>query len=613
MCQQLLLLFWIAWVMLALPARASDDTGTFMAWVATLSSAEMEGRGPGTAGIKRARDWIVGRMTELQLLPAFGERFVQPFEVKLGVRAVRQQLSAGDRNAEPEIDFTVMGFSGDGAFAGPSAFVGYAVTDIERGYDSFAGMDLSGKVAVAFRYEPMDDQGRSRWAKRAAWSDAANLRTKAARVAERGAVALLVVNPPGRDEANQLRPTATTDFPGERGDIPVMHVSSQWLALVLRQGGIDDPAAFLRESQRRADRGEDRPVALDQCLLSGESAVERPVVTLHNVAGMIPGRGDLADEWVILGAHYDHLGFGGSGSLAKTHVIHPGADDNASGTAGALLLAQRLMAPDSAEDNQPRRSILFILFSGEERGLLGSMHFTRHMHTMQLSAENVTAMLNLDMIGRLRDDKLHVFGVDTGQGLRELVKDAARRHRLKLTTSGTGLGMSDHSAFYFKRIPGLHFFTGIHEDYHRPSDTADKITPDSVRIIDMVEAVTRDLATRREQLAFQEVPEAVHGGMGFADHGVAAGGPRAFLGIMPDYATLEGDSGCGVGGVTPDSPAARAGLESGDIITAWNDKPITNVRDLTAALTAAQPGDIIQLVVTRDRQVRRLPVTLGAR
>jgi aminopeptidase YwaD len=616
------------WVCLAIlawtgPKSHADDAQRVQAWVETLTADEMEGRGPGTAGIDLARDWLVEQFEAMRhtgVQPGFGDSFLQAFEADLGVEATRRSLAIGEHEAKPDVDVSVMGFSANGAFEGEAVFVGYGIVEPKRSYDSFAQAEevggIKGKVVVAFRYEPMDGLGESRWADRAAWSEAANLTRKAAWAAERGAVALVLVNPPGMDSTNQLRPTARTAFESV-ADIPVVHVSSLWLTEAIKGGPIDDGRTFLREMQHRADHGRDRPTALG-VTIRGDIAVERRRATLHNVAAALPGRGELAHEWVIIGAHYDHLGYGDPGSLAQTRGIHPGADDNASGVAGVLLLAHRFAGRDMAEryveqvdqaPTLPRRSLLFVLFSGEERGLLGSMHFTRHMHELDLHADRVAAMINLDMIGRLRDRKLHVFGVATGQGLGDVVKAAAREHKLQLTTSGSGLGMSDHTAFYFKRIPAVHFFTGNHEDYHRPSDTADRINAAGiVQVTDAVESVALQLSRATLRMAFVEAPDA-HAGPGMMARG--AGG--AFLGVMPDYATLEGDDGCGIGGVVPRSPAAVAGLREGDRITAWNEAPVANVHDLTTHLARAKPRDEVRLSVLRDGQTLTITVTLAAR
>ncbi len=596
-------------------AAAADDAARFMDWVQTLSSVEMEGRGPGTAGIDRARDMLVDQLRQWRgdgLAPAFGGEYLQPFEADLGVEATRQSLSGRGRDARAERDFTVLGLSATAAFAGEAVFVGYGIVEPQRRYHSFAGLEeagLAGKVAIAFRYEPMDDRGQSRWSRRGPWSDAASLANKATWAAQRGATALLVVNPPGMDNTNQLRPTAATAF-DKAAAIPVLHVSSSWLADVLQAGEITDGRAFLREMQARADRGRDRPVALPGVTISGDVAIQRRRAMLHNIAAVLPGAGDLAGQWVIVGAHYDHLGYGDPGSMTQHRVIHPGADDNASGTAGVLLLARRMSAAVAQDDGKtsPRRSVMFVLFSGEERGLLGSMHFVRQMHELGLTADNVVAMVNLDMIGRLRDEKLHVFGVETAQGLAEVVKATGKARDLKLSTTGSGLGMSDHTAFYFKRIPALHFFTGIHEDYHKPTDTADRIdAAGGVRVMDMVGDVVLQLSQRQTRLAFVEVEDA-HGG-----HGMGMPSRGAVLGIMPDYDTLDGDHGCGISGLAPGGPAAKAGLRDGDIITAWNAAPIANVRDLTAQLAQAHPGDTVRLTLRRGDETRQATVTLGSR
>lgn len=622
-------------------SASEDDLDTLRRDVAALSAPEMEGRGAGTAGLDRARDLIADRFKKLGLRPAFDGSYTQPFDVPLGVRVAEQSLrlhpveaevdADADADAEAGRDFTVLGFSGLGAFAGEAVFVGYAIDEPARRYDSFAGLGedaLTGKVAIAFRFEPVDARGDSRWATESTWTAAAHLTRKADAAARRGAVALLVVNPPSVD--GPLRTTAQTAF-GEQAAIPVLHVDSLWLARALRAASvqgqrIDDPAAFLREMQARADRGRDRPVRLQGIRLAGRVALERPTATLHNVAAVLPGHGTLADQWVVLGAHYDHLGRGEIGSLhsGDKPLIHPGADDNASGVAGLLLLAGQLQRPLSAGDDlnlpENRRCVLFIAFSGEERGLLGSTHFIRTMADHGLAPQDIALMINFDMIGRLRDRRLYVFGVDTAEGMSPVVRAAVRDAGLQLVASGSGVGASDHTAFIFARVPAVHLFTGVHEDYHRPTDTADRINHAGIaQAVDVAARLARHAMTQPDRPRFVDVedPHEIHAPgiqrSGLDRVGHAMGQRGAYLGVMPDYATLEGETGAGLAAVTPRSPADAAGLQPGDRITAWNDQPVRNVRDLTARLAAASPGDAVTLTIDRAGQARRITATLGRR
>lgn len=623
------LLFALLLVMAAPAAAGRDaspaDAEAFARIVADLAAPEMEGRGVGSAGLDRARDYLIDRFRSLNLQPAFidgrGERrYTQPSEVSLGVRAERQSLTMhtpGDAGAmafDPGHAFNALGFSGEGRFSGPAVFVGYGVVSPERGYDSYAGLPpdgLRGKVAIAFRYEPMNARGRSRWAERGQWSEAAALTEKAARAAEHGAAALLIIDPPAQ-EGTTLRTTAGSAL-GDTADIPVLHARRSVLERVLEAAG-RDTASAIRAYQSRANDGELTPDPLEGVTLTGEVDLEHPAATIHNVGGLLPGRGPLADEVIVVGAHYDHLGRGEIGSLAPDQrgEIHHGADDNASGVAGLVLLAQRLKQWADATPDAARRAVAFVAFSGEERGLLGSTYLVNHPDELAFPFERVVAMVNLDMIGRLRNDDLWVFGLDTGEGMADIFHDANAGLGLDLQDAATshaiGGGASDHAVFFLQRIPSVHLFTGVHEDYHRPSDTADKINAaGGARVVELAARVMDRLMTEPQAPRFDadavldQPPSAAigHGG--------------AYLGVMPDYAALDGDAGAAITGVVPGSPAEAAGFQPGDVIVGWGGRPVDNVRDLTERLAESEPGQAVTVTVERGGQRVELNAELGRR
>ena len=321
----------------------------------------------------------------------------------------------------------------------------------------------------------------------------------------------------------------------------------------------------------------------------------------RNVVALLPGRDPaLRDEYVVLGAHFDHLGRSTSGALDPDarDAIRNGADDNASGTAAILELA-RLLAR-----RPPARSVLFVAFSGEELGLLGSQFFVEQP---VVPLGDVRAMLNFDMVGRLRDDKLIVYGVATADELPAIVDSANVAPRLALSAVGDGFGPSDHSSFYAKEIPVLHFFTDLHGDYHRSTDDAELVSAAGVaRVVDFAERVTRAIADRAAPLTYRRAaPRA------------AAGGPssnpsRVYLGTIPDMAAGEG-TGLRITGVTPGSPGDRAGLRAGDVVVELAGKPVTDLYSYTDALYANAPGDVVRIVVVRDGQRVALEATLTAR
>jgi hypothetical protein len=329
--------------------------------------------------------------------------------------------------------------------------------------------------------------------------------------------------------------------------------------------------------------------------IRGRVTIERTETETKNILAILPGKPG-AKETVVLGAHYDHLGYGGVNSAAPGDTaVHHGADDNASGTAMLVEVARRLAAEAAAKGPFPR-NILFASFSGEERGLLGSAHYTANA---AVPLAETVAMVNLDMVGRLDGNKVIVHGTGTGTGLDALVDRLIGAHAFEVAKEPGGFGPSDHSSFYARKIPVLHLFTGSHSDYHRPTDTAEKINYDGmVRITALVTDVIRELATAPERPAYIEV----------ASKMFARGGDRPYFGSIPDFG--KPGKGYAITGVTKDSPAARGGLKGGDIIVRLGDSAVTGLEDFDSALRKHKGGDTVPVVVLRDGAEVKLDVVL---
>ncbi|MDB4877189.1 MAG: peptidase [Gemmatimonadetes bacterium] len=323
-----------------------------------------------------------------------------------------------------------------------------------------------------------------------------------------------------------------------------------------------------------------------------------PSLPTQNVFAVLPGSDPLLrGQYVVVGAHFDHLGASTEGALdPDSHDLRRGADDNASGTAAVLELT-RLFAHAPA-----RRSIIFANFSGEEEGLLGSQYFTEHS---PVPIDSIDAMLNFDMVGRLTNDKLIVYGVATATELPALLDSANTLTKLRITAQGDGFGPSDHSSFYAKNIPVLHFFTDLHDDYHRATDTPDKINgAGEARVVALAERVVRDIANRPSRLTY--VRSAAPPQMS------ASQGSDVYLGSIPDMAG--GDTpGLRLTGVRAGSPADVGGLKAGDVIVEFGGKPVKDLYQYSEALYAHKPGDEVTVVVMRGGQRIRLEVTLGKR
>jgi hypothetical protein len=337
--------------------------------------------------------------------------------------------------------------------------------------------------------------------------------------------------------------------------------------------------------------------------LSGETAwltvgIKTARATVNNVMAYLPGK---TDEYVIVGAHYDHLGRGNFDSLAPSQIgqIHPGADDNASGTAGVLELA-RLFAPMKG---QLERGILFQSYAGEELGLLGSAAWVK---SPTRPLEKCVAMLNMDMIGRIKDQKVYIGGVGTGSTLKVDVEQAAANSGFKIEYSQGGYSSSDHTSFVSKKIPVLFFFSGLHSDYHKPSDTWDKIDPDSAaRLLQVVGMTAEELADASGRPTFVTVAEdRPAGGSGGSGYG-------PYFGSIPDFGQTE--NGVKFSDVKPGSPAAKAGLRGGDVLVEFAGKPIKNLYDFTDALRRSKVGEIVDVKVLRDGRPMVVSVKLEQR
>jgi hypothetical protein len=326
---------------------------------------------------------------------------------------------------------------------------------------------------------------------------------------------------------------------------------------------------------------------------------QKGFVYAFNVIGRIPGNGEL-EGVVLVGAHYDHLGFGGEGSLEPdSREIHNGADDNASGAAALLEVARQV----HERRGQLKRDVVFMAFSAEERGLVGAANIVRRPPE-GLSMEEAVAMLNMDMVGRLRDDKLSVLGGDSAEEWDALVEPLCDRYGLECAIGGDGFGASDHSSFFAADIPVLHFFTGTHAEYHKPSDDAELINAEGgARVAWLVSDVTGTLANREGNLTLVKTSDGPQRRMAL----------KARLGTIPDYAgPADGSPGLLLSDVRPDSPAEDAGLQRGDIVVQIGDMEIASVQDYMVVLSEANPGDTAPVQVIRDGERIELEVTFGA-
>jgi len=590
-----------ALTLLALFAAASTpapqaNPDRYLNDVKMLASPEMEGRGAGTKGLIRAQHLIEKRYKGLHLDAAGTNGYAQPFTVSTGARLKSDNqcsISQGGSRTDLKIedDFVPFSFSSSGRVDGPLVFAGYGATADEFHYDDYAGLDVKDKIAVVLRYEP---SGFVEKGKHQGLTQHSQLITKAINARNHGAKAIIVLNGKlGDGEEDLLTRFGSVSGPEDVG-IEIVQVKN-----ALADSWFQAAGKSLKDVQDEINSST-KPASFafpDNLQISLNIDIETTHATVNNVLAWLPGK---TDEYVIIGAHYDHLGRGNFDSLAPSQIgqVHPGADDNASGTAGVLELA-RLLAPRRGE---LKRSVLFMNFAGEELGLLGSAAWVK---SPTRPLEKAVAMVNMDMIGRIRDDKVFIGGVGTGSTFKGILEGAQKETSFKVEYSAGGYSSSDHTSFVSKKIPVLFFFSGLHSDYHKPSDTWDKINaPSAARLLDLVENVAIQLANADERPTFQVVAEEKPPGGGGTGYG-------PYFGSIPDFG--QEVAGVKFSDVKPNSPAAKAGLKAGDILVQFGDKPIKNLYDFTDALRRSKVGDVVEVKVMREGQPMTASVKLEQR
>ena len=506
--------------------------------------------------------------------------------------------ASGDIALKDGEEFVVLGNSASGRVSAPVTFVGYGIEEGQDGYSSFdADTDLTGRIALLLRYEPLDEEGASRWVGRR-FSPHSAMRGKVAAVVERGAEGIILVNPPdARDGRRGLETPRSSSF--GVAPVPVVQWTADIANRLLVEVGVSAPLRALRQ---RADDGDVTTIDFtSEVAVTINATIETPSLQAQNVGGVLAGRGSLADEWMVIGGHYDHLGHGYTGSRDGSNDLHAGADDNASGTAGVIVLARMLSDHYADSDAEDLRSVLFLLFDGEEAGLHGSQHFVDHP---SVPLESINVMLNMDMIGRLRGNQVLMLGTGTAAEFDELIPRLVAESGVRASLTPGGTGPSDHANFYANGIPVLFFFTGITDEYHTPRDRAHTLNPrGAAQIITLAGEFARELVAEPTRITFQENTR------GRRSAGRPASPVR--LGIQPSY-TAELDTGIALAGVSEGTSAADAGLRAGDVLLAWNEEELTGGRRLMELLRESKPGEAVTFVVQRDGTNIEVPVTLRA-
>ena len=554
------------------------DAARAAAEVAWLADPARTGRGVGTPGGPEAAAWIAARLAEAGLRPALDGGYLQPFEAPFRASlGDRNSLAIGGASAAPGTDFLPLGFSDDGAVEGELVFAGYGITAPELGYDDYAGLDVKGKVVLVAQDFPREQSAASPFRDPRSYRYG-EWRYKATNAREHGAAAIVAVR-------DLWAHGGADDLPPWRGQVSsragLLAVRATLGALL--RGGADVRA--LAAAGEDDGRPHSRALGVRARV---EVEVRHERAGTANVLAVLPGRDPaVAGECVVVGAHHDHLGFGGDASLAPEQVgtIHPGADDNASGVAALLAVARAAAAAGPA-----RRTLLFAAFGAEELGVLGSAYLVKHPPP-GCAVEAMQLMINLDMVGRPRGGKVYVDGADTARGLRDLVGALASRSPrlpLELAFGGDGYGPSDHTSFHARGVPVVFLFTGAHADYHRPGDTPDKLDPPGlVAVAKLAGRLAREAAERDgrlEAVRTASPPPAERRDRGYG----------AYLGAIPDFAERK-EPGVLLTGVRSGSPAERAGLAGGDVLLRVGATTLLSLQDLAFALRAHRPGEEVEL------------------
>jgi hypothetical protein len=554
-----------------------------------LASDELEGRMTGSEKIKQAADYIKNEFQKAGLEPVFNGSFFQEFPFISKLEFGKNSFSLiGQTNLELNLskDYTPISFTDNLTVEGDLVFAGFGISSQDLNYDDYQGLDVKDKIVVVFRNNPESNDPNSKF------NRFSSFRVKTSVARDKGAKGIIFINTSEKKDDDNLV-NLRYDGAGKVKDIAAIQV---------KRNIIDD---ILRNSGKSLEELENQIVETKQpnsFLIEGKKVKIQTTVNeieskCINVGALLRGNDpQLKNEYLVVGAHFDHLGWGGSNSLHQGEPqIHNGADDNASGTTGLLELSEKF----ASIRNDLKRSIIFFAFSGEELGLLGSSYLVKNF---PVPIENVVSMFNMDMIGRLKENNLIVYGTGTSSNWKNILNEK-NNFDFKLTFNDEGFGPSDHAAFYGMKIPVLFFFTGTHNDYHKPSDDYDKINSEGQeKILKYIFEIAKEVVNGDQKPDYISVERKDTGRMTSS---------RVWIGTIPDFAG-EVD-GYKLSGVSEGSPAALAGLKAGDIIIKFGESKISNLYDFTYAIGNYKPGDKVKVVVKRGEEEKEFELELKSR
>lgn len=545
-----------------------------------LASDDLEGRMAGTHGAEKAALYISSQFKQTGLKPSGDDNsYYQDFSFTKSIALGSGNnliIKFHDKQHEYELgkDFNTLSISSSGKFEGELVFAGYGITSKELGFDDYEGLDVKNKAVMVLRYIPGDYEPENEFYNYAA------LRYKAMNAREKGAKAIIFVTPYSEEEEVDISSVG----------LDYSYSDSGIQSLILRRDKAEEVLLGAGNSLKGLEKNLENKINSSFEFASTSAIVDSEVIeeqgSSSNVIGIVEGTDPLLkNEFIVIGAHYDHIGYGkwnSRGDKDAQGEIHNGADDNASGVSGLIELAKYF----SCRKNSLRRSLVFIAFSAEELGLLGSSFF---VDNPKVPLESTVAMINMDMIGRLNEDKLTVFGIGSSPDWNELLQIINDDYKFELSLNNSGFAPSDQSVFFAKEIPVLHFFTGLHEDYHTSGDDWEKTNASGQKkVLQLISELILNLSSKEKMIAFSKIKEPEERSSKF----------NVYLGTIPDYSNQE--DGVKLMGVRDGSPAEKAGLLDDDVIVQFNGKSIKNIYDYVYALSDSKAGKPTSLVVMRN-------------
>lgn len=568
------------------PAVTEDEV---LEHIKVLSDDRYEGRFPGSKGSSLAIKYIIQQFKTAGIEPAGKSGYFQKFDFITGISLGKDNYLNIEKTAYTNaVDYTPLAFSSEGEVAAPVVFAGYGLSINEDSlkWDDYSDVDAEGKWVLVFRGDPEPDNPHSAFSRHAA------LRKKIMVARDNGAAGILFVSPyQDQFEPDELIPLKVNHRFSNAG-LPALQVTravADSLLLFVN--------ASVKSVQEEIERsGQPHSFEIAQTISAKVDLIVSSV-EVPNIIGIIPGNDPvLKNEYIVLGAHFDHLGYGGAGSGSlqpDTVAVHNGADDNASGVAGIIELGERLAANRTAL----KRSVLLMCYNAEEEGLLGSKYFTKNP---LINLENIALMINLDMIGRY-NEKLVIGGVGTSPNFETILNEFNRSHQLEVNFSTEGFGPSDHASFYIEDVPVLFFFTGTHEDYHKPSDDWNKINvKGEVDILNYIYDMALYLNQLDEKPVFTEA--------GPKEQDSPRRSFKVTFGIIPSYSSSV--SGLEIDGVKKGGPAEAAGIQKGDIILAIDGGEIKDIYDYMYRLAELKAGQEVIVSVRRGEETLELKLQL---